>query len=78
MVFTLQMNLKRKNVKKEKRNKKTNLRRIQGTFCKNETKTGYVPPRKIRREEIKKQKKIEKKINKKIKNTKPEEMEIEM
>ncbi len=47
MVFTLQMNLKRKNVIKEKRNKKTNLRRIQGTFNKNTIKTDYVAPRKI-------------------------------
>lgn len=75
MPITLQMNLKRRNIRKEKQAKKVNLRRQKGTYWKNDLKNGYVPQRQIRREEMKQQKKIEKKLIKKDK--KNNQMEFE-
>lgn len=43
MPITLQMNLKRRNIKKEKQAKKVNLRRLKGVYRLNDLKNGYVP-----------------------------------
>lgn len=67
MVFTLQMNLKRKNVKKEKRNKKTNLRRIQELSAKTKTKLDMFHQEKSEERKSRNKKKLRRKLIRKSK-----------